>query len=423
MGPSFLEDMAQDIATRVVVTGLGCVTPLGRDVKETWRAVLAGRSGVDYIKGLASSSFGEAIAAEVCDWRPEDYLPRKRLRHMDRYAQFGAVASLEALDDAGLTSEFPLGPNAGVAFGSAFGGQGINELHTSVLQKSGPRGVSPFTLIGILPDSASGEIAILTGASGPNMAIISASATGAGNIGEAAEVIRRGDAELMIAGAAEAPLTAVLYAGFAAMRAMAVADTEPAKACRPFDLNRNGFVVAEGAGAVVLESLDHARRRNAKIYAELAGYACSNDGFDMVAVDPDGSGAVRAMATALRKAHLDPDSVGYINAHGSASRMNDRVETAAIKNVFGASDAPAVSSTKSMMGHLMGAAGAVEAVLSVLALCTKTLPPTINYTDPDPECDLDYVPNRPRRVNDLSVVLSNSFGLGGHNASLIFKSQ
>jgi 3-oxoacyl-(acyl-carrier-protein) synthase len=315
-----------------------------------------------------------------------------------------------------------LGNRAGVAFGSSLGGHVILEYENTVLRKDRPLRLSPFLLPNILPDAISGYLAILVGATGPNMSFLSASATGATSIGEAAEIIRRGDADVVIAGATEAPLTPVLYAGLAAMRAIAEPGDDPATACRPFDLRRTGFVVAEGAGAVVVESLEHARARGATPYAELAGYGSANDAFDMVASEPAGRGPVNAMTMALRKAGLDPCAVGYINAHGTASRMNDRVETVAIKQVFGPhAHKLAISSTKSMMGHLMGAAGAVEAVVSILALYHRAVPPTINYGCPDPDCDLDYVPNQARAAPGLEVVLSHSIGLGGHNASLIFR--
>ena len=405
---------------RVVVTGLGAVTPVGNDVSSTWRALLAGRSGVGRITLFDASKFEVDVAAEVKGFRPEA-LPQKEARRMDRYSQFGAIAALEALGDAGLSVEAPMGPRVGVVFGAGSGGYTLLEEQARVLRESGPRRVSPFFLTNVLPDAISGHIAILTGAMGPNMAVVAACATGAAAVGEAAEMIRRGDADVMIAGGAEAPLNQTLYAAFNAMRAIAIANPVE-ESCRPFDRRRNGFVVGEGAGALVLESLEHARDRGARIHAELCGYGCSNDAFDMVASEESGRGPVLSMEIALRKAEVTPDQIGYINAHGTGTPLNDKVETAAIKRVFGAhARRLAVSSTKSMTGHMMGAAGAVEAVVTVLALELQVLPPTINYAEPDPDCDLDYVPNKARPVSGLDYALSTSIGLGGHNAALLFR--
>ncbi len=293
-------------------------------------------------------------------------------------------------------------------------------FHT--LQKKGPRRISPFFLTNFLPDASTGHVAILTGAMGPNMAVVSACATGAGSIGEAAEIIRRGDADMMIAGGAEAPLTPMLYASFNALRAVASPGDDPASACKPFDMRRDGFVVAEGAAMMILESMEHAQKRGARIYAELAGYGCANDAFDMVASEETGRGAILAMEMALRKSKLEPDRIGYVNAHGTGTPMNDRVETLAIKRVFGEhAYRLAVSSTKSMTGHMMGAAGAIEAVFSVLALHDQVLPPTMHYEVPDPDCDLDYVPNEARPAQDLDATMSTSIGLGGHNVALLFQ--
>ena len=407
---------------RVVVTGLGAVTPLGNDVATSWSGILEGRSGIRPITLFDASDFDVAIAGEVIDFRPSDTLPGREYRRMDRYAQFGAVAALEAIRDAGLESSLPLRETAGVIFGAGSGGYGLLEDQAELMRLKGHRRVSPFFLSNVLPDAVSGYIAILTGAMGPNMAVISACATGAGAIGEAAEVIRRGDVDVMIAGGAEAPLTPILYAGFSALRAVATPAEDPSRSCRPFDLHRDGFIVAEGAGAVVLESLEHAEARGAHVYAELAGYGSSNDAFDMVASEETGRGPVLAMQMALRKSELDPTVIGYVNAHGTGTPMNDRVETLALKRVFGEhAYSMAISSTKSMTGHMMGAAGAVEAIFSILALRDQVLPPTMHYKVPDPDCDLDYVPNVARPVAGLEASISNSIGLGGHNASLIFR--
>jgi 3-oxoacyl-[acyl-carrier-protein] synthase II len=408
--------------TRVVVSGLGAVTPLGNDVPSTWQALTAGCSGIASITRFDTSPFEGAIAGEVRDFQPETALPARDIRHMDRYTQYGAVAALEAVRDAGLDAALPLGPSAGVVFGAGSGGYGLIDEQLDVIARKGPRRVSPFFLGHVLPDAVSGQIAILTGAMGPNMAVVSACATGAGAIGEAYEIIRRGDADVMIAGGAEAPLTPLLYAAFSSLRAIATPGDDPASACKPFDLRRDGFVVAEGAGAVILERLEHAEARGAQPYVELIGYGCSNDAFDMFASEETGRGPILAIEMALRKAAIDPALIGYVNAHGTGTPMNDRVETLALKHVFGKHAYNlAVSSTKSMTGHLMGAAGAVEAIFSVLALRHQLLPPTMHYAQPDPDCDLDYVPNAARPAPGLEAALSNSIGLGGHNAALIFR--
>ncbi len=406
---------------RVVVTGIGAVTPLGNDAPSSWQALLAGQSGVHYITSFDASDFDRPIAGEVKGFEPAS-LPARDLRHLDRSVHFGAVAALEALTDAGLDTKRPLGERCGVVFGSGAGGQILTEEQGAVYRERGARRVSPFFLTHMLPDAASGYVAILAGAMGPNMAVIAACATGAAAIGEAAEIIRRGDADVMIAGGCEAPLSPLLFAGFSALRAVASPGDDPSTACKPFDNRRDGFVVAEGAGAFVLESREHAERRRAQVYAELAGYGCANDAYDMVASEEKGRAAILCMETALRKANIDPLSIGYVNAHGTGTPMNDRVETLALKRVFGKhAYRLAVSSTKSQTGHLMGAAGAVEALFSVLALRDQVLPPTMHYAEPDPDCDLDYVPNAARRVSRLDAALTTSIGLGGHNAALIFR--
>jgi beta-ketoacyl-acyl-carrier-protein synthase II len=417
---SSAQDGARDARRRVVVTGLGAVTPVGNDVPSTWEALLAGRSGVGRVTLLDVSRFEADVGAEVKGFEPRGLSP-KEARRMDRYAQLGVTAALEALEDAGLAAALPLGESAGVVFGCGAGGYTLVEEQLRILRESGPRRVSPFLLTNMIPDAVSGNIAILSGASGPNMAVIAACATGTAAVGEAAEIIRRGDADMMIAGGAEAPITEVLYAAFSAMRAIGVSDPIE-ESCRPFDRRRNGFIVGEGAGALVLESLEHAEARGGRIYAELAGYGSSNDAFDMVASEESGRGPVLAMQMAFRKADIDPAAVGYINAHGTGTPLNDRVETVAVKRVFGehAFSLP-ISSTKSMTGHMMGAAGAAEAVFTVLALEHQVLPPTMHYAEPDPDCDLDYVPNKARSVSGLEYAMSNSIGLGGHNAALLFR--
>jgi beta-ketoacyl-acyl-carrier-protein synthase II len=383
---------------------------------------LAGRSGVGAVTRFDASQYSFAIAGEVRDFDADALLPPKLKRTMDLNVQYAAVSALEALQDAGISLERPLGEAAGVIYGSGVGGYNLLEEQTRILEEKGPRRVSPFFLANILPDAASGYIALMAGATGPNMAVVSACATGAGAIGEAYETVRRGDADIMVAGGTEAPITPVMYSAFAALRAIATYDDDPGSACKPFDARRDGFVVAEGAATLILEDAEHAQRRGARVYAELCGYGNANDAFDMQASEENGRGAVLAISMALRKAEIDPNSVGYVNAHGTGTQMNDRVETLALKRIFAKhAYRLAVSSTKSMTGHMMGAAGAFEAMASVLALHEQVLPPTINYRDPDPECDLDYVPNEARRVTGLEATLSTSIGLGGHNAALIFK--
>ncbi len=405
---------------RVVVTGLGAVSPVGNDARSTWAALAAGKSGLGRITAFDPSPFEINVAAEVKGFRPEEAIPAKELRRMDRGAQLGVAAALEAVRDAGLRIDEGNAAEVGVIFGSAGGGYGMLLEQERTLVERGARRVSPFLISHMLPDSASGHIAILTGAMGPNMAVASACATGTTAVGEAAETIRRGDAEVVISGGTDEPLLPVLYAGFMALRAVAD-DPDPAKACKPFDARRNGFVVGEGAAALVLETLEHARARGARVYAEVLGYGSSNDAFDMEASHESGRGPMLAMQMALRKSGVSPEEVGYINAHGTGTILNDRVETAAIKAVFGEhAYRLAVSSMKSMVGHLMGGAGALEALATVMALHEQVLPPTINYEVPDPECDLDYVPNEARRT-EVRVAISNSLGLGGHNATIAFR--
>jgi beta-ketoacyl-acyl-carrier-protein synthase II len=405
----------------VVVTGLGAVTPLGNDVASTWENLLRGRSGIAPITLFDASPFEVQIAGEVKDFRPEEWIAPKEVRRMDRSAQMGVAAALQAVRDSCLSIEKTGSDRVGVIFGSGAGGYGLLLEQQKILEEKGHRRVSPFLISHILPDAASGHIAIELGATGPNMGVISACATGAGATGEAWETIRRGDADAMIAGGCEAPLVPVLWAGFHALRALADDKEDPARACKPFDRRREGFVVGEGAAALVLESLEQAQARGARIYAEVVGYGSSNDAFDMVASHESGRGPILCMEMALRKSGLPREEVDYVNAHGTGTPLNDRVETLAVKQVFGEhAYRLAVSSTKSMTGHLMGAAGALEALISVLAVRDQVLPPTINYQERDPDCDLDYVPNEARRAR-VRVAMSNSVGLGGHNATVMFK--
>ncbi len=400
---------------RVVITGVGAVTPVGLDAPSTWAALLEGQSGVGKVTLFDPSEYPVQIAGEVKGFDPAGRIEPKELRRMDRYAQFAVVAAAEAFADAGLERD-GLRDDIGVVFGSAAGGLGILLEQQNILRERGPRRVSPTFLPNMLADTASGHIAIALGLRGPNMAVVSACATGSHALGEAFETVRRGDAEVIVAGGADAPILPVVHAGFCAMRALAKHD-DPSRASRPFDLDRSGFVISEGAAALIVEELEHAQRRGARMYAEVVGYGSGNDAFDMAA-PAEGEGAVQTMQRALRKAGLGADRIDYINAHGTGTPLNDRYETHAIHRVFGPhARRLAVSSTKSMTGHMMGAAGAVEAIVCALALRDQILPPTINLDTPDPECDLDYVAHTARKAR-VSVALSNSFGLGGHNATV-----
>jgi 3-oxoacyl-[acyl-carrier-protein] synthase II len=404
---------------RVAVTGLGAVTPLGNDWRSTWDAAVAGRSGIDFIGAFDASEYPVRIAAEVKDFDPAAVVGPKEARRLDRYVVLSLAAAVEGWADAGLEGVYEP-DRVGVLFGSAIGGIiGIVEQHNTLLER-GPDRVSPYFIPSVLPDSASGQIALTLGVRGPNYAPVSACATGSTAIGEAAEVIRRGDADAILAGGAEAAVTPLILAGFCAMRGLAAEDEYPPRASRPFDATRAGFVIGEGACVLVLEELESARARGAHVYAEVLGYGASNDAYHLAAPDPEAVGVAEMMRAALRRAELEPESVGYINAHVTSTPLGDAAETRAIKQVFGDHAYKlAVSSTKSVHGHCFGAAGAVEAMMCVLALQEGILPPTINYEVPDPECDLDYVPNEARRVQ-VDVALSNAMGLGGHNGCVLF---
>jgi 3-oxoacyl-[acyl-carrier-protein] synthase II len=402
---------------RVAVTGLGAVTPLGNDVPTMWEAALAGRSGIDWIRSFDASEFPVRIAAEVKDFDATTAASPKEVRKLDRNVLLALGAAREAMGDASLNGFDPT--RVGVVFGSAIGGfLGVMEQH-EVLQERGPERVSPNFLPNVLVDSASGQIAISLGIRGPNYAVVSACATGSHAVGEAAELIKRGDADVVLAGGTEACMHPLILAGFCAMRGLVAEEEEPARASRPFDATRAGFVMGEGAGVLVLEELEAARARGATIYAEVLGYGASNDAHHMAQPDPDAIGVTEMMRAALRRAGIEPERVGYINAHGTSTPLGDAAETKAIKDVFGehAYDL-AVSSTKSMMGHCFGAAGAIEAMMCVLAIHHGVLPPTINYREPDPVCDLDYVPNEAREAH-VDVALSNAMGLGGHNGCVL----
>ena len=407
--------------TRVVVTGLGALTPMGNDVLTTWRALVDGRSGIKRITRFDPAPFATQIAGEVKGFEPKDHFSHKEARRMDRFVQFAEVATRQALEDAQLTINADNAERVGVIIGSAVGG--IETLLTAFekLQARGPRRLSPFFLPMMLSDTAPGQVAISCGAKGPNMAIVSACATSSNAIGEAAAMIRRGDADAIISGGSEAPLVPITLAGFNVMGILSPRNDEPERACRPFDATRDGPAMSEGASILILESLEHATGRGAKIYGEIVGYGATADAAHIAAPAEGGEGMARAMRLALKQAGMRPEEVDYINAHGTATALNDVNETAAIKTVFGKHAYNlAVSSTKSMTGHMLGAAGAVEAIACLKALQDQIIPATINYQHPDPQCDLDYVPNEARPCQ-LRVVMSNSMGVGGHNACLIFR--
>jgi 3-oxoacyl-[acyl-carrier-protein] synthase II len=403
---------------RVVVTGLGAVTPVGNDARSTWQSAVEGRSGIDFIRSFDASGFPVRVAAEVKDFDPATAASPKEVRKLDRNVLLALAAAREAVGDAGLDSSYET-ERVGILFGTAIGGfLGIMEQHV-VLQQRGPDRVLPTFLPSVLPDAASGQIALSLGFRGPNYAPVSACATGSTAVGEGAEIIKRGDADAILAGGGEACMHPLILAGFCAMRGLAVEDEHPPHASRPFDATRAGFVMGEGAAVLVLEELEAARRRGAPIYAEIIGYGASNDAHHMAQPEPEATGVANMMRIALERTGVAPERVGYINAHGTSTPLGDLAETKAIKDVFGEHAYElAVSSTKSVMGHCFGAAGAIETMMCVLAIKEGVLPPTINYEHPDPECDLDYVPNEAREAH-IDVALSNAMGLGGHNACVL----
>ncbi|WIG61482.1 MAG: 3-oxoacyl-[acyl-carrier-protein] synthase, KASII [Ktedonobacterales bacterium] len=406
------------MAARVVISGMGMVTPLGNDVASSWEALLQGRSGVGTVASFDPSQHDVRIAAEARDFDPLAYLDRKDMRRTERFIHFAAAAAQQAVADSGLEIA-PIADEVGVVIGSGSGGLHALEDQFHVLFERGADRISPFFITQMVADMACGFVSMSMGARGPNFATVSACATGANAIGEAYETIKRGDAVAMIAGGTEAGITPMTLAAFASMHALSRRNDDPERASRPFDAERDGFVMGEGAGVVVLEELEHARARGATIYAEVLGYASTSDAHHITDPAPGGAGLARALRRALKKAELAPERVDYINAHGTSTKPNDRQETAAIKSVFGEHASKlAISSTKSMTGHLMGAAGGIEIVITALALRDGMLPPTINYEHPDPECDLDYVPNMARK-RAIRVALSNSMGFGGHNAVVI----
>jgi 3-oxoacyl-[acyl-carrier-protein] synthase II len=403
---------------RIAVTGLGAVTPLGNDAESSWQAAVEGRSGIDFIRSYDASEQAVRIGAEVKDFDPTGLASPKEIRKLDRFVLFALSAAREAVDDAKLDGAYDPG-RVGILFGSAIGGfLGIME-QAEVLRTRGPTRVTPTFIPSVLVDAASGQLAISLGFRGPNYAPVSACATGSHAIGEAAELIRRGDADAVLAGGAEACVHPLIYAGFSAMRGLVSEEEDPPRASRPFDATRAGFVIGEGAGVVVLEDLEAAQRRGARVYAEILSYGASNDAHHMAQPDPDSVGVSEMMHRALNRAGIEPEQVDYINAHGTSTPLGDLAETNAIKDVFGDHAYKlAVSSTKSVTGHCFGAAGAIEAIICVRAVYDSVLPPTMNYEHPDPECDLDYVPNKAREAR-VNVALSNAMGLGGHNGCVL----
>jgi 3-oxoacyl-[acyl-carrier-protein] synthase II len=406
---------------RVVITGLGLITPIGNNPNEFWFNLTQGNSGVSIIDRFDSSAFTTRIAAQIRDFVPQDYLPRTEARRMDRFAQFACGAARLALEDAKLQITPQLALRSGVWIGSGIGGIETIEKQHDALQSRGLSGVSPFFIPMLIPNMAAGQVAIQLGLKGPSACTVTACASGTNSIGEAFNLIRLGKAEVMLAGGSEACITPLGIAGFCAMKAMSTRNDDPQGACRPFDQQRDGFVMGEGAGIIVLEEFEHARQRGAVIYGEILGYGSSTDAVHMVQPDSTGRGAVAAMQEAIRDAGIKPQEIDYINAHGTGTRLNDLVETIAIKDVFGDySYRLPVSSIKPCTGHMLGAAGAVEAIACLLAMQQGEIPPTANLQDPDPECDLDYVPQSARTAQ-LNTVLSQSLGFGGHNAVLIMR--
>ncbi|WLV25544.1 beta-ketoacyl-ACP synthase II [Aciduricibacillus chroicocephali] len=405
---------------RVVITGIGAITPLGNDAKTLWNNLQEGKSGIDYVTRINREDFPVSAAAEVKDFDPTLYMDKKDAKRMDLFTQYAVAAAKMAVEDAKLVIDDSNADRIGVWIGSGIGGmQTLETQHQNFMEK-GYRRVSPFFVPMMIPDMAAGQVSIQLGAKGINSCSVTACASGANSIGDAFKAIQRGDVDCMIAGGTEAPLTNMAFAGFSTAKALTF-NENPSKASRPFDLNRDGFVMGEGAGILVLEKLDDALKRGAHIYAEIIGYGATGDAYHITAPAEGGEGAARAMNQALSDGGISPEQVDYINAHGTSTNLNDKYETMAIKTVFGDyAYKLAVSSTKSMTGHLLGAAGGIEAVISAKAIEDGIIPPTINYDTPDPECDLDYVPNEARKQK-LDVVLSNSLGFGGHNVSLLFK--
>ena len=400
---------------------MGVVTPLGCDVETFWKSLLAGQSGIGPITRFDTTNFDTKIGGEARDFKPELFMPAKETRRTDRFTQFAVVAAKKAVADSNINLAGENINRVGVLVGSGIGGMETIEDQARVLIEKGPKRVSPFMIPMLIINMASGYISMLLGVKGPNFSVVTACATATHALGEAARIIEHGDADVMIAGGSEAAITRLGYAGFCSMRAMSTRNHEPLRASRPFDKGRDGFVMGEGAGVCVLESLEHAQARGARIYCEIAGYGITGDAYHMSAPAPEGEGAARAMTAALHDAKLNPEQIDYVNAHGTSTPIGDKCETAALKKVFGDHARKlAISSTKSMTGHLLGAAGSVETTICALAIRDQIVPPTVNYEEPDPECDLDYVPNTPREMK-VDICLNNSLGFGGHNAAIIVK--
>jgi 3-oxoacyl-[acyl-carrier-protein] synthase II len=409
------------LSRRVVITGLGMVSPLGIGVEKTWQALVQGKSGVVRITKFDPTGFDTQIAAEVKDFVPENFMEKKEIKRMDIFIQYAMASAMMAMEDAQLPITPQNADRVGVVVGAGLGGLTTIEFFHKILMEKGPGRISPFFIPALIVNEAPGQISIRFGAKGPNSSVVTACATGNHNIGDAWRMIQRGDADAIIAGGVEATITPLAVSGFNAMKALSTRNHEPEKASRPFDKDRDGFVMGEGCGIIILEEMNQALDRGAKIYAEIIGYGLNGDAYHITAPAPDGEGAARCMAMALKSAGISPEEVNYINAHGTSTEYNDLYETMAIKAVFKEhAKKLAVSSTKSMTGHLLGGAGGVEAIFTVLTIHRGVIPPTINYDTPDPECDLDYVPNV-ARMADVRVALSNSFGFGGTNAVLIFK--
>lgn len=411
---------------RVVVTGLGVVSPIGNSLKDFWQSLLEGRSGVKRLTCFDPTHFTSKIAAEVKNFDPTAYLSAKEIKRMDRFVQFAVVSAKMAIADSKIDLNKEDRARIGVLIGSGIGGlHTVESEHRQFIAlgpEKGPDRISPFLIPMLIVNMAAGQVSITLGLKGPNSTVATACATGNNAIGDAFRVIQRGEADAMVCGGSEAAITHMGFGGFCALKALSTAyNDEPERASRPFDKNRDGFVMGEGSGIVFLEEMDHAVKRNAPIYCELAGYGMSGDAYHMTAPDPAGDGGVRCMSASLKDAGIKPENVDYINAHGTSTLYNDKIETAAIKKVFGShAKKVAISSTKSVMGHLLGAAGGVELIVCALAMKESIIPPTINYETPDPECDLDYVPNKPRAAK-IKVAMSNALGFGGHNATLVVK--
>ena len=406
---------------RVVITGLGILSPLGIGVEENWRNIVAGKSGIGPVTRFDATGFPSVIAGEVKNFDPKDFIPEKEVRRMDQFIQFGIAAAMEAIRDAGLEINEKNAERIGVHLGSGIGGINTIETITRVYMEKGVRRISPFFIPMTIINMLSGDLSVMLGIKGPNLSMVTACSTATHSIGDAGRLIEYGDADVMIAGGAESAVCATSMGGFGNAKALSTRNDEPEKASRPWDRDRDGFVMGEGAGVLVLEELEHAKRRGARIYAELAGFGMSGDAYHMTSPPEDGEGATRCMNNALRNAGLNPEDVDYVNAHGTSTPLGDRAETVALKSSFGDHARKLmVSSTKSMTGHLLGAAGGVEAVYSVLAIHHQVVPPTINLDNPDPECDLDYVPNTAREAR-VDVVLSNSFGFGGTNGTVVMR--